>query len=381
MDRSNRADDRPAWTADDSVERSVPDQNLSMDAAMGALRIIFGFADVVRRTQAEAAAAFGLGPSECAYRIAASGRHWQLRDYGDQEATTSLLIVAAPIKRPYIWDLAPSVSAIRYCLLEGLHVYLLEWLPASPDTGNCGLDECAHAIAECVATMSEERGGSKPFLIGHSLGGTLAAIYAATAAVTIRGLVLLAAPLCFQPGQSQFRDALVFLLPPTLSDTDPFPGSLLSQVSALASPGTFIWSRVTDAVQSLHDRQAMEMHARIERWTLDEIALPGKLVREIVEWLYRDNQLCRGTLQISGRRVTPSSLSARTLTIVNMADEIAPLSAIKPFIDAMPDKNARIIEYQGEAGVCLQHLGILVGRQARAKVWPEIIAWLKRRAA
>jgi poly[(R)-3-hydroxyalkanoate] polymerase subunit PhaC len=36
----------------------------------------------------------------------------------------------------------------------------------------------------------------------------------------------------------------------------------------------------------------------------------------------------------------------------------------------------RIIEYPGEVGVCLQHLGILVGRQAHAAVWPEIISWL-----
>jgi polyhydroxyalkanoate synthase len=36
-----------------------------------------------------------------------------------------------------------------------------------------------------------------------------------------------------------------------------------------------------------------------------------------------------------------------------------------------------MIEYPGELGVCLQHLGILVGRQAYANVWPEIISWLK----
>jgi polyhydroxyalkanoate synthase len=39
-----------------------------------------------------------------------------------------VLIVAAPIKRPYIWDLTPAVSAIRYCLGAGLRVYLLERL-------------------------------------------------------------------------------------------------------------------------------------------------------------------------------------------------------------------------------------------------------------
>ena len=351
-----------------------------MDYAFDATRTLFGMADIVRRAQANAATAFGLGPRECSYRILASAPYWRLRDYGQHATSPSLLIVAAPIKRPYIWDLAPSTSAIRYLLGQGLHVHLLEWLPASRHTSTNGLDECTLAIADCIARISATRQGEKPLLIGHSLGGTLAAIYAATAPASIGGLVLLAAPLCFQPGQSQFRDALVALLPPTLSEADPIPGSLLSQVSAIASPATFVWSRTMDAALSLADRHALETYARAERWTLDEMALPGALVRQIVEWLYRENRLCRGVLRIGGTLVGPSNLSAPALAIVNTADEIAPLSSIKPFADAMPADTVRIIEYPGEVGTCLQHLGILIGRQARAKLWPDIIAWLKSRS-
>jgi polyhydroxyalkanoate synthase len=58
---------------------------------------------------------------------------------------------------------------------------------------------------------------------------------------------------------------------------------------------------------------------------------------------------------------------------------VAPLASIKPFIHAMRKKDVRTIEYAGEVGVCLQHLGILVGRKARAKVWPEITGWLEAR--
>src|SRR5208283_5542638 len=102
-------------------------------------------------------------------------------------------IVAAPIKLPYIWDLAPSSSAIRYCLKEGLRVRLLEWLPASLTTGNNGLAEYARAIGECVVKISDEREDDKSFLLGHSLGGTLAAIFGAMAPESIRGLVLIGA--------------------------------------------------------------------------------------------------------------------------------------------------------------------------------------------
>jgi polyhydroxyalkanoate synthase len=65
-----------------------------------------------------------------------------------------------------------------------------------------------------------------------------------------------------------------------------------------------------------------------------------------------------------------------TLAVVNIADDVAPLVSVAPFAEAMPAGKARIIEYPGEAGVCLQHLGILVGREAYAQVWPQIISWL-----
>jgi polyhydroxyalkanoate synthase len=38
---------------------------------------------------------------------------------------------------------------------------------------------------------------------------------------------------------------------------------------------------------------------------------------------------------------------------------------------------ARIIAYAGESGVGLQHLALLVGRNAHDQVWPDVTAWLK----
>jgi polyhydroxyalkanoate synthase len=60
-----------------------------------------------------------------------------------------------------------------------------------------------------------------------------------------------------------------------------------------------------------------------------------------------------------------------------MADEVAPLSSVEPFLSALPADNARIIRYSGEIGVCLQHLGILVGSKAYQQIWPQIASWLK----
>jgi len=339
-------------------------------------RAQFAVIDIIRRTQGDVAGALGLNPSECPYQTVRSHSYWRLRDYGGRDRLRPLLIIAAPIKKPYIWDLTSSTSAIRFCLGQGLRVHLLEWMPASLQTSNCGIDDYVLAISEAVATNTTAAQGAKPSLIGHSLGGTLAAIYGAFLPDSISSLVLLGAPLCFQPSENHFRDALVTFVPRQISDSDPFPGSVLSYASALASPGTFIWSRLMDAATSIADPIAMEIHARVERWALDEAALPGTLVHHIIDWLYRENRFCRSALKIRGKFIGPASLSVATLAVVNTADDIAPLVSVKPFADATTEK-VRIIEYPGERGVCLQHLGILVGRHAQARVWPEIIAWLK----
>jgi polyhydroxyalkanoate synthase subunit PhaC len=341
----------------------------------------FALSDTLRRTQANALGALGLAPHECEFRVVRSGSYWRLRGYGGPEAAPALLIVAAPIKRPYIWDLTPSVSAVRYCLSNGLRVYLIEWVPPSGQDGNAGLDEYAgEAIASCAAAVSHEANGALPLLMGHSLGGTLAAIFCALDPQSVRGLVLLSAPLCFGPASSQFRDTLVSILPSTFCDSHAVAGSLLSQASVLASPSTFLWSRWMDAALCAGDPFALDIHGRVERWALDEAALPGKLVGQIVQWLYREDRLCRGTLRIGNKAVGPSGLKVPTLAVVNTVDAVTPLSSVAPFIERMPVQDAGVIEYAGEVGVALQHLAVLVGRQAYARIWPKIISWIKSRS-
>lgn len=350
------------------------------DAALG-WEQVFASMDSLRRAQGDALAALGFGPTECCYSIQASGPGWRLRDYGPADAGPPVLIVAAPIKRPYLWDLAPSASAVRYCLRRGLHVYLLEWLPPSRQDASAGLAEYVdRAVGAAIAKVSEASDGMRPCLMGHSLGGTLAAVFAALDPESISSLVLLSAPLCFQPGVSRFRDAIVAMAPSSLAEMAIVPGSLLSQLSALASPETFVWSRLLDAILSTPDPRAWDLHVRVEQWALDEVPLPGPLVDQILRWFYRENRFCQGTLQLRGQTLGPSSLRRPVLAVVNSADEIAPLASIRPFVDALPERNARILEYPGEVGVGLQHLGVLIGRQAFARIWPEIISWVWARA-
>ena len=146
--------------------------------AGGGLSLLFTAIDSIRRTQGEGLGLLGFGPVEHSHRIVASGSLWRLRHYAGPDVGPTLLIVAAPIKRPYIWDLAPSVSAVRYCLRHGLRIYLLEWRPPHGRSAVCGLAEYADdAISEALAALMREVGPVRPFLMGalarRHLGGDL----------------------------------------------------------------------------------------------------------------------------------------------------------------------------------------------------------------
>ena len=337
----------------------------------------FALTDMTRRAQGNALDLLGFGPQEQPYRVIASAPCWRLRYYGGFDLNPPLLIIAAPIKRAYIWDLMPSASPIRFLLDRGLHVYLLEWQPPPCGAGTAGLEFYAdRGIAECVKRLASEH-KTRPFLVGHSLGGSLAAIYAALHARSIRGLLVLGAPLCFQPHSSEFRDAVVAMAPLLLTQSAVVPGSAISQLSAWASPDTFVWSRLIDEAFSSLDRRAAERCMRVERWALDEVALSGLLVRQVVQWLYQENRLCRGTLRLHGKTISPATARVPTFAVVNAADAIAPRSSAEPFLNHIPVRDAQLLEFAGETGVGLQHVALLVGPRAHAEVWPAIAGWIE----
>jgi poly(3-hydroxyalkanoate) synthetase len=60
----------------------------------------------------------------------------------------------------------------------------------------------------------------------------------------------------------------------------------------------------------------------VERWALDEVPLSGELVRQIIEWLYRENRFCCGNLKIGNKLIGPVTLTTPTLAAVNVDDDV-----------------------------------------------------------
>lgn len=350
-------------------------------------------ADSARRKRGRWLDAFGLGAIETPARTVRCLRGAELRVYVAPGCTSRgpsaapvLLIIPAPIKQAYIWDLAPEASVIRRCLDAGLRVYLMRWTEPGGDAAerDYGLEDYAdRLIAESVDAIAADCGGAEAvFLAGHSLGGTLAAIFAALHPVAVRGLVLLEAPLCFGGPAGGAFAPLIASAPPAGAIAAALggrvPGSFLNAVSAAAAPDAVQWERWRDAAASLVDPAALRLHLRVERWTLDEFALPGRLFAEVVEWLYREDRFWRGALRVGGRVAAPARLVAPVLSVFDPRSRVVPPDSIVPFIEALPARtDSLLLRYEGDAGVALQHVGVLVGGNAHRLLWPLILAWIR----
>ena len=297
----------------------------------------------------------------------------ELRDYGDEGNRPSLLIIPAPIKKPYIWDLTPSISVVLACLQARFRVYVLEWTETPPDGSDHGLavyvDEL---ILECAKAI-----GEPAVLAGHSLGGTFATIFASLHPERVRALILLEAPLSFS-GDAGAIAELIRIASPTeaLREVSAYPGTVLNALSLAASPKSFVWWRWRDRLLSAGDPAALRTHLLVERWTLDEYAMPSALFADVVD-LYREDRFLRETLRIKGQTAAPRNLAMPVLAVVDPESDVVPPTSVIPFLDALPNRNWTLLLYGGDTGVALRHVGVLAGRSAHRVLWPEILAWTR----
>ena len=323
----------------------------------------------------------GYGKDEAPFRLAYVTNGARLRAYegSGTDSGLVLLIVSAPFKGPYIWDLMPDVSVIRRCLEQGIRVYLIEWTRPTRGEDALGLrDYSCRMVDEAVEVIVAETGQKDIVLAGHSLGGTFAAIYAAFNAKRVRALVLVDAPLRFgNEGGPIARIAKRFPGVAAIADLtgSPIPGSVLTLLAVSVFPEDFLLKRYLDLVTSLPDPKAMDLHLRVVRWTLDEFPMPRRLFEETLALLYCEDRFARNRLELGGDKVGLAQIDAPMVTILNSASRVVPEASANAAV-ASAGPPVKTFVYEGSRGSAVEHVGPLVSPRAHAELWPEVLAWM-----
>jgi poly[(R)-3-hydroxyalkanoate] polymerase subunit PhaC len=288
----------------------------------------------------------------------------------DQESANvgPVLIVPAPIKRGYIFDLLPEVSVVGRLAEAGFSVYSVDWR----ENAEADLETSIGSLGTTLERIAAEHDRT-PIVVGHSLGGTLAAIAAALNPNSVNKLVLIEAPL-------RFGDKTGALLPVALeargmrpSAPGLIPGSLLNMGSVSAAPDEFVFGLWMDAWSSLSDSGALSIHARVVRWSLDEFAPSAGLVSAVADLLYTQDLFARDQLCLLGRLACSGAL--HRIPVAAIVDHTSRL--IPPISTLDPLRSPTVFVYEPEVGVGLQHVGPLVGRRAHRDIWPRVIEWMR----
>ena len=367
------------------------------DPVIGPAKAALELLDAARRRTGRGLEGAGFGPRTTASTAVDVAPGVRLRTYPSADrAGSPVLLVPAPIKRSYLWDLEPDVSVVGRAIGHGLRPFLVEWtdvertdVERTDEAGDADTGLTHHAdtlLGACLDAVTAQTGSPTAAVAGHSLGGTLAAILAARRPERVAALVLLEAPLRFGAAAGSFAP-LVATTPAALLATvarGGVPGAFLDQVSAFAAPREFTLERRLDLLRSisrlgsLADTGTLRTHLRVLRWASDEFRMSGALFREVVERLYRDDAFARGTLEIAGERVGPATLRAPLTTVFAPHSAVIPPSSVVPVHEAAASPDKLLLEYGGDVGVALQHVGVLVGRTAHRDLWPRILDRLAR---
>jgi len=327
----------------------------------------FSLEDSTRRAAGRLLERAGYGPHETAWhRI--DRPCFRLRRYLQcSEDKPPILIVPAPIKRPYIFDLLPGVSVVRHLAEAGFAVYLYEW--PEEHEGKWDLESTVSSLGLAAEMIAAEHRDA-PIFVGHSLGGTLAAITAALDAAPVSKLVLIEAPLKFGE-QTGALEPIVLSSPAVPLDS--VPGSLLNLVSVAAVPDEFVFDRYADACACLQDQEASAIHLAVIRWSLDEFSPSGRLIQDVLQLLYREDRFARNQLHLLGRFAGCDQLARIPVAaIIDHASRVVPSSSALGGL-----RNPSIFRYERELGVALQHVGPLVGRRAHRALWPLLVDWMR----
>ena len=212
--------------------------------------------------------------------------------------------------------------------------------------------------------------------MGHSLGGTFAAIFAALRPHLVNRLGLIDAPLAFGASGGPITQAVAqapHARRITMAVGNPVAGSAIDLFSVGAVPEAFVLQRWVDLLASLPSPEALMLHLRVMRWTLDEMPLPDGLFVDVAEELYRRDRFRCGGLAFGPEIASLDRLTTPVVAVVNPGGRVVPPESLLAGLRQAPTTAVQVLRHEPDRGPALQHLGPLVAPAAHRVLWPRIL--------
>ncbi len=243
------------------------------------------------------------------------------------------LVIFPPwINRFYILDLTPEKSFIRWCLDQGISVFMVSWKSADAGMKDVVWDDYVTAQVDAVDVIRTLLDVPAVHAIGYCVAGTTLA--ATLALLAARGEADKVASATFFTAQVDFAHAgelshfiseeqLQFLA--TLSPDGFLDGRYMAATFNLLRGRDLIWNYVTNNYLLGKDYVPFDLL----HWNGDTTNLPAKWHKSYLTDLYRDNLLVSpGALSIAGTPLDLSKVATPAFVQAGREDHIAPAESV-----------------------------------------------------
>lgn len=308
------------------------------------------------------------------HRITLELQTMRLRDFSRRpEGPPALICAPLALHGASVADFASGHSLVETLLDAGLaRVLVTDWRSATPDLRHLTIDnhlaELNVAVDDCGAPVD---------LIGLCQGGWLALLYAARFPHKVRRLVIAGAPVDIRAGASALSRLVDDLPLAAFEETVRAGGGRLIGARAREAWPTLTPSRIaTDVLQApaaLDEGALRGLLDRFATWDAATIDLPGPYYLQVVQWLFKENRIARGTFVTLGRAVNLRDVRCPAYLLAARDDQIVAPEQLLAAARLLGTP-AHAIETTVEPG---EHLSLFLGAGTLRGRWRRIARWLR----
>jgi polyhydroxyalkanoate synthase subunit PhaC len=245
---------------------------------------------------------------------------------------TPLLIIPPWINKFYILDLKPEKSFIKWCVDQGVTVFVISWV--NPDKrlgGKTFEDYMKEGPLAAMDVIERATGELKVHTMGYCVGGTLLASTLAWLAEKRRVRVTSATFLAAQVDFSHAGDLLVFVdedqisaLERDMQASGVLEGSKMAMAFNMLRSNDLIWSYVVS--NYLKGKQPSSFD--LLHWNSDATRMPAANHSYYLRNCYLENRLSTGSMVLDNTLLDLSKVKVPIYNLATREDHIAPADSV-----------------------------------------------------
>src|SRR4051812_8086734 len=252
---------------------------------------------------------------------------------------TPVVIFPPWINRFYILDLTPEKSFVKWCVDNGISLFMVSWKSADESIADARLDDYVlGGQVDAIDTIREALGVEGVHAIGYCVAGTtlaatLAYLQAKGEADKVKSATFFTAQVDF----SEAGDLKLFTGPETMGlldeltkDKGYLDGRYMAATFNLLRGRDLIWSYVVNNYLMGDEPAPFDLL----HWNSDTTNLPAGWHRDYLETLYKANKLAeKGGISVAGTPVDIDVVKTPTYVQAGREDHIAPPQSVWKIMD------------------------------------------------